>query len=657
MNNNEVEMNNNENKAQEMTEAIYNAHATVNEALLGQLLTTEEKTEKGEEEKEKKENGVEAEKMEKDENEDVNMEGTVAETTEGVESQGKVTEEVTDTTQGHTHSQAHTQDHTQAHSVSPQLVKEQLKYCQRILKGLKRHREAGPFLLPVDPVALGIPDYFDVIKQPMDLGTISKRVDLNEYASAEAFMADVRLMLTNCFTYNAPDSQVTKMGRNLEKYFNTAMAKMPTELGSATGMGMSSSASTSTVESPASRPKRESVVGGTAAGVGIVGGAATAAVRRSSSPSGSMTFCSAVLRELMKKTNSHLNWPFMIPVDPIALGIPDYFDVIKQPMDLGTIRKKIDTGMYGRPEQFESDVRLVFTNCYTYNPPESDVYKMAQQLEAIFDQKMSQKPSPKPAPAHAISAASSTSSLGHGTTLGAPTTSNVSAHSSSSFIPSSASQLIPGLDALEDDSEKILAINHQIQILQAELNYLLLNRKSGSISSASMGSVGKAAASSSAKPKKRATPAPSTLNKPAATGASAASSTGANEEMSFEEKRQLSEDVSNLPQDNMMRVLEIIQECMPNLHSNGDSDVIELDIEALDLKTLRALQGYIWECHNPGKKRPATTGVSKVAKKSKDQQQPQQQQQQQIDSNPTQSHAQAQVAYDSSSSSSSEDDD
>ena len=525
--------------------------------------------------------------------------------------------------------------------LSPQLVKEQIKYCQRILKGLKRHREAGPFLLPVDPVALNIPDYFTVIKHPMDLSTISKKCDLNEYANADAFIADVRLMLTNCFTYNAPESQVTKMGRNLEKYFNTAMSKLPTELGAA-GASASSSSLPPAIESPStSRPKRESVVN---VSVGAISG--TPAVRRGSAASAAtLSFCSSVLRELMKKTNAHLNWPFMIPVDPVALNIPDYFDVIKQPMDLGTIRKKLDTGMYTRPEQFESDVRLVFSNCYTYNPPESDVTKMARELESIFEQKMAQKPAPKPAHVQTHSSTPAQSSA----------TVSVSGSAASSmtslpFIPSSASQLIPGLDALEDDSEKILAINHQIQILQAELNYLLINRnKSGSSASISGSKSASHAASAPAKPKKKSVSSGGSAAGASTLKSSSHAAPAPLDEMTFEEKRQLSEDVSNLPQENMMRVLEIIQECMPNLHSNGDSDVIELDIEALDVRTLRALQSYIWECLNPGKKRtkPNATKTGGVKKTKED-----------VNVEAVVAPAAVQSgAYDSSSSSSSEDDD
>ncbi len=47
-----------------------------------------------------------------------------------------------------------------------------MKQCQQILKALMTHKYGWPFNQPVDPVLLCIPDYFDVIKHPMDLGTV-----------------------------------------------------------------------------------------------------------------------------------------------------------------------------------------------------------------------------------------------------------------------------------------------------------------------------------------------------------------------------------------------------------------------------------------------------------------------------------------------------
>ena len=40
---------------------------------------------------------------------------------------------------------------------------------------------------------------------------------------------------------------------------------------------------------------------------------------------------------------------------------------------------------YEDPNQFASDIRLMFTNCYKYNPPEHDVVKMARKLQVMGD--------------------------------------------------------------------------------------------------------------------------------------------------------------------------------------------------------------------------------------------------------------------------------
>ncbi|QQP38249.1 CREB binding protein, partial [Caligus rogercresseyi] len=59
--------------------------------------------------------------------------------------------------------------------------------------------------------------------------------------------------------------------------------------------------------------------------------------------------------------------PFRSAVDPSALGIPDYLDIIKTPMDMGLIRNKLDTGQYSDPWNFVDDVWLMFENAWVYN--------------------------------------------------------------------------------------------------------------------------------------------------------------------------------------------------------------------------------------------------------------------------------------------------
>lgn len=54
----------------------------------------------------------------------------------------------------------------------PPALSGSLLECYKLLKKVMNHQYAWPFNQPVDPIALGIPNYFDVIKEPMDLGTI-----------------------------------------------------------------------------------------------------------------------------------------------------------------------------------------------------------------------------------------------------------------------------------------------------------------------------------------------------------------------------------------------------------------------------------------------------------------------------------------------------
>ena len=91
--------------------------------------------------------------------------------------------------------------------------------------------------------------------------------------------------------------------------------------------------------------------------------------------------CSEVLKGLQQHQHG---WVFNCPVDPVELGLPDYFMVIKKPMDLGTVHKKLDNGAYHTIEDFQKDVNLTFDNAMTYNEPDTVVYDMAKELKTKF---------------------------------------------------------------------------------------------------------------------------------------------------------------------------------------------------------------------------------------------------------------------------------
>ncbi|KAM3346992.1 hypothetical protein ACQJBY_021148 [Aegilops geniculata] len=92
--------------------------------------------------------------------------------------------------------------------------------------------------------------------------------------------------------------------------------------------------------------------------------------------------CDAILKKLMTQKFSHI---FNVPVDVEKLNIPDYNEIIKHPMDLGTIKKKLDSGSYTSPFDFAADVRLTFNNAITYNPRGHAVHDMAIQLNKMFE--------------------------------------------------------------------------------------------------------------------------------------------------------------------------------------------------------------------------------------------------------------------------------
>ena len=89
---------------------------------------------------------------------------------------------------------------------------------------------------------------------------------------------------------------------------------------------------------------------------------------------------------------------FSKPVNPVTSKCPDYLDIIKRPMDLGTVQKKFPgkgkptekspgKQEYKSPEEFRDDVRLVWSNCRTYNAVGHAVRTMGDSLSEIWEKK------------------------------------------------------------------------------------------------------------------------------------------------------------------------------------------------------------------------------------------------------------------------------
>ncbi|XP_059677985.1 bromodomain testis-specific protein [Gavia stellata] len=106
----------------------------------------------------------------------------------------------------------------------------QLQYLQRVvMKAMWRHNFSWPFHQPVDAAALNLPDYYSIIKKPMDLSTIKKRLEHNYYTKAAECIEDFKMMFLNCYIYNKPGDDIVFMAQELEKVFMQKIAQMPPE--------------------------------------------------------------------------------------------------------------------------------------------------------------------------------------------------------------------------------------------------------------------------------------------------------------------------------------------------------------------------------------------------------------------------------------------
>lgn len=299
----------------------------------------------------------------------------------------------------------------------------QHRFIVKAIQNLKRLHDARFYKAPVDPVKLNIPSYFQIIKEPMDLGTIEQKLKNNAYQSPQSVINDFDLMIRNALTFNGPDHAVSIEGRKLKATFDRQMVNLPradeveekktkksapktsaarreprASIGQATGRpaGGSPQATTTFALGPEGLPliRRDSTN-------------ADGRPKRSIHPpkrdlpystkpkkkkfQWELKFCQEVLDELYKTKNYPVVFPFYYPVDPVALNIPTYHSIIKKPMDLSTASSKLQTGQYENAREFELDIRQIIKNCFKFNLKGDPTYVAGENFEAIFNSKWSQK--------------------------------------------------------------------------------------------------------------------------------------------------------------------------------------------------------------------------------------------------------------------------
>ncbi|KAG0043445.1 hypothetical protein BGZ83_011402 [Gryganskiella cystojenkinii] len=512
------------------------------------------------------------------------------------------------------------------------MTREQRKYCGAIIKLLKRHRDAPAFLYPVDPVALKIPDYPDVIQHPMDLSTVENKLNSVDYETVDDFVADINLIFSNCYLYNGRELPVSICAANLEKSFQNSLRHMPKENEKAVVEPVPVVVKESPKKaSSSSKPKKEtlakkevkltpvtlvspeSTAPSSSAQIIVDSDYAMAEEKRPKRdihapskeiPTGSkkkgsarwkndpqLRFCHTILKEFAKKSHAEFMFPFMEPVDWVKFAIPDYPKIIRIPMDVGTIKTKLETDKYEDASEFEDDVRQVLWNCFKFNPPGTPVHLMGQRMEALFNRKWAECPAP-PTP---------------------PPVQEVAVVSESEFEEDDEEEDVDSSD------DKIAEMERHLKSLSEKLETMKATKKKDKGEKKPVAkplppplqekpapqekAKSKAAAKTPAK-----TPAKVAEKKPSSKKPRAVAPHYSSDEelpvVTFEQKVELSQRIDSFAGDQLSQVVQIIHESMPHLRDNGGQDEIELDMDSLDPKTLYKLYQFV--CKNPPEKRKRT---------------------------------------------------
>lgn len=111
-----------------------------------------------------------------------------------------------------------------------------------------------------------------------------------------------------------------------------------------------------------------------------------------------LKYCGKILNDLFKKSYYTMAHPFYEPVDPVKLNIPNYPKIVKRPMDMSTMKRKLENKEYVAVEKFHDDFMLMIRNCMAFNPVGTPVHSAGVELQRVFLDKWQNLPPLRPPP-------------------------------------------------------------------------------------------------------------------------------------------------------------------------------------------------------------------------------------------------------------------
>ncbi|CAI5439782.1 unnamed protein product [Caenorhabditis angaria] len=574
------------------------------------------------------------------------------------------------------------------------------------LKEAGRHKHVWPFLKPVDAVTLGIPHYHDKIPRAMDLKTIESRIKNTYYTTASECVEDIETVFQNCYTFNGPEDDVTIMAQNVHAVVKKSLESAPNEekeqeiswgkkkKGGKERMGAGSEKRERKEGSMARMTSEAPSECGSEASSVMAGGnvAAAAGEKSSTNPSkmavktmksgakrkadsddeekpepvrahkreassttkkaqlvpvtGRLKFCQKLLTDFYSKKYFDISWPFHSPVNATELGLHDYHKIIKEPMDMSTIKKKLEHGEYTEPSEFAKDFKLMLDNCMLYNPVGDPIHNLGKQFMEIFEKRWKDLPTEKGPSTSSNSTASHqsttipitpsitpTSATKHTKTSLAPTAivkQEVGSATPPNLTPEGSKsrtedgmRLENALAMIREREDSLKTNLRQVEELKSKvMRYRNSSRgekipeslytQVRTVCQTTSNSTPISGAKNPCEPVFRATNGREIKKEEPIGYDFDSDAEDSRVDMSYDDKRQLSLLINRLAPEHLATIVQIIERREHNLaNRNQEDSEIEIDFEALGptcLREMNAFARYILKLPPPGK--PSTTNYS-----------------------------------------------
>ena len=314
--------------------------------------------------------------------------------------------------------------------------------CKELLGKLLKNKRVWPFENPVDAKALKLGDYKKIVKKPMDLGTVGTKLEEGKYTdleqSGEEFYKDVVLTFDNALLYNNEGDEIWEHAASLKATFEELWSKVLEPVAAKPQPKAQAEESAKASAHPKTPAGKAGMNGKEDKGKAGKGQDTEEVMDPNHKggweceicdDGGKLILCDACgrgwhakcmevsdLKNLpdpwycrecpggpkflwQQKGGWHVVckeildlffkdkrvWPFERPVNPDELGLDDYFKIVKKPMDLGTIDKKLRAGEFSKDKlhlEFYKEVSLVFDNAIKYNPKDNEIHQLAVDFKS-----------------------------------------------------------------------------------------------------------------------------------------------------------------------------------------------------------------------------------------------------------------------------------